>query len=90
MATLYKSSGEILEVSPENGTNFGLREVQELVDGYVELLSLDQQNMILMDEEGKCRHKPVNINASKLVAERTGVNYCLVGDVLLCAIGEFR
>ena len=40
MARVIKADGTIVMVSPENGTDFQLDELQEIVGGYIEIRRL--------------------------------------------------
>lgn len=39
MAKIYKTTGEVIEVEPKNGKDFKLKELQEIVHGYIELVN---------------------------------------------------
>ena len=43
---LYEVGGIIKEVQPKNGEKISLEEAQALVDGYVELIHLDGDNIL--------------------------------------------
>lgn len=40
MAKIIKTDGTIVEVTPQNGTDFQLEELQKIVGGYIEVLRL--------------------------------------------------
>jgi len=80
MARLYKCSGEEREVSPESGDFFSLSELQGFVDGYIEVVPLGDGKILVCDEEGKMKGKPVNSVASA----KTGGVHLIVGDALIC------
>ena len=40
MAKIIKTDGTIVEVTPQNGADFQLEELQKIVGGYIEVLSL--------------------------------------------------
>lgn len=76
-------------VYPEHGEKFSLEDLQALVGGYIELAphcpnedpSVDGL-LIVVDEEGRLKNKPLNVMASWMCGQM------LVGDVLLCLPSE--
>lgn len=60
------------------------------LSGYVELVHLDDNNMLLCDEDGLLKHKPINTLAT-IQAKRLGWKgiCCLVGSVLFLKDKEF-
>jgi uncharacterized protein DUF3846 len=66
MATILYANGEIKEVSPVNGTDFQLKEVQAIVGGYVEVVYLKDGRIMIVNEEGKLDGLPCNEQATKL------------------------
>jgi hypothetical protein len=68
MATIYYTDGTIKEVTPANGTNFRLKEVQDIVGGYVEVVYLKGDNdIMIINEEGKLIGLERNEEATKRV-----------------------
>jgi hypothetical protein len=82
MATLLRADGSGAEIlAPPNGVNWQLPELQALVGGYIEVgLTIDGKWLVL-DEEGKLKHKPLNIAATRIY--QYGRHDPVVGDVLL-------
>jgi hypothetical protein len=66
MATIIKADGTTQEVSPANGTNFRLKEVQAIVGGLVQVLDLPDNRIMLINEEGKLDSPDRNEEATKL------------------------
>jgi hypothetical protein len=86
IAQLYRpDSTEPEAVEPANGTDFTLKEAQGLVGGYVELIRLDEDHILLVDEDGRRKRLPVNETAAKVAN-----GYPLVGNVLLAHESMFR
>ena len=86
---LYEVGCIVKEVQPKNGVKITLEEAQALVDGYVELVYLDDNNILLCDEEGLIKHKSINTLAT-IQANRLGwKGSYLVGSVLLLKDKEF-
>jgi len=67
MATIYYANGTAKEVTPTNGTDFKLKEVQDIVGGSVEVVNLkDGRVMLANEEESKLIDLPRNEEATRL------------------------
>lgn len=91
MANIIKTDGTIVEVTPQNGTDFQFEELQKIVGGYIEVLRLTGKAIMVANEEGKfyCTY---NHEATK-IAKEYGAIYksdYICGDVLICNAGEVR
>lgn len=86
MAILVKENGDKVEIFPANGKMFELEEVQRLVGGYIEIVNLGGEDVMVVDEEGKLKGKPVNTVATIIAHMRHAIHHndCIVGDVLIC------
>lgn len=82
-AKLYKADGTILEVVPANGTDFKLDELKKMVGGYIEIVSAGNGKIMVIDEEGKLKNKPLN-NACTMIFMQAGYYDTIVGDALVC------
>ena len=82
-AKLYKTDGTILEVVPANGTDFQLNELQAMVGGYIEIVSAGKGKIMVLDDEGKLKGKPVN-DAATMIFMKEGYYDTIVGDALVC------
>lgn len=81
IALHIKSSGEVTQVTPENGSDFTLEELQKYVNGYIEMLHIPcSQMIIVLNEEGNINSLPPNEHATS-ICDYYGT---LVGDVLYC------
>lgn len=91
MAKLYKTSGEIVEIEPENGSDFSLEELQSFVDGHIELVYLNEDEMMIVNEEGKLRNLPYNQNATARFNKEMGfrADY-IAGDALICKHNQIK
>lgn len=91
MAKLYKTNGEIVEVEPENGSDFSLEELQSFVDGYIEIAYLDNERVIVINEEGKINDLPYNENATTEYnrAMECEADY-IAGDALICKHNQIK
>jgi len=64
MATLFTVEGEEKTVEPK-GDTFSLEELQKYVEGYVEIVTLKDNKLLAVNEEGRLKNLPVNIPASR-------------------------
>ena len=83
-AKLYKTDGTILEVVPANGTDFQLEELQSYVNGYIDVLDLNDNQIIVLNDEGKLQGLPVNEKATEIFRDTYPTTDFIVGDVLIC------
>lgn len=97
MGQIIKTNGEVIEVSPKNGTDFQLDELKEVVKGWVEVLYLCKPNedatkkqIMCVNEDGKLKHLDKNSRATILFIESTGIDDFIVGDVLVCDYNEVQ
>lgn len=89
MAKLYNVGRSVVDVQPKNEKKFSLDEAQSLVGGYVELLHLDDDIILLCDEEGLLKHKPINTLATIQAKHLGWRGSVLVGSVLFLKNREF-
>jgi hypothetical protein len=86
MAQIIKTTGEVIEVAPKNGTDFSLEELQTIVGGWIEIVNLRDGRLLCLDEEGKLKGKERNYVATDIYHQ--ALPLCckdfIVGDVLLC------
>lgn len=92
MATLIKADGTQTEILPQNGTDFSLEELQNYVDGYIQVIQLHNQEdkILVINEDGKIQQRPLNTTATELaLSNRAIFRYdFIVGDVVLCKNSE--
>ena len=83
--TVLFTNGKRQHVTPVDGERFHLRELQELVGGYIEAVRVPSMPKfyLLVDEEGLLKHKPVNAEATGYAQQR------IVGTALLIARRHF-
>jgi len=84
MAKIIKSNGETIDVNPNNGNDFKLEELQTIVGGYIEIVWLPNNEIMVVNEDGKLMELPINQEATKIYQNAFGYNDVIVGDVLLC------
>lgn len=85
MAKIIKADGSMVEIQPRNGRYFKLRELQKIVGGYIEILTLNGNEIMVVNEEGKIHDLPLNLQATELF----GLDV-IVGDVLVCNDNEVK
>ena len=84
-----KTNGEAREATPKNGDKFTLEELSAFVGGYIEIVFLPENRLMILNEEGKLNGLDINIKATQIckiaTAANGGVfNDFIVGDVLIC------
>lgn len=79
MSKTIKSTGEETEITPKNGKYFSLEEMQEYVDGWIEMIWLPNNQVMIVNEEGLLNNLPLNAKASKIC------EYQVVGNVVICS-----
>lgn len=84
-AKIYKTTGEVIEVEPKNGKDFKLKELQEIVHGYIELVILSPTEYMVVNEEGHLISLPLNLSATILYKKDL-----IVGDVLICNKSQIK
>lgn len=84
-SVLIKQNGEQVHVTPSNGKVFTLEELQGLVGGYIETITLDDENIIVVNEEGKFNGSLPNAKATEAWEFTFGKTDIIYGDVLICA-----
>lgn len=78
MAKIIYSDGREVAVKPKNGTDFSLEELQAIVGGYIEIIYVKGNDIMVLNEEGKLIGLPINGKASRMAGE------VIVGNVLVC------
>jgi len=86
MATLIKSNGEEVNVTPNNKRDFQLDELQKYVGGFIEIVKTNEGRTIVINEEGKINELPINQKATALY-QYNEFDF-IVGDVVVCDSNE--
>lgn len=75
-----------------NGETFSLKELQEYVDGPIEIVHVANGVLcMVMNEEGKIRNLPINPTATMLYSVLSAwCNDNIVGNVLICNADEIE
>ena len=90
MATLFKPNGEPQLISPEKKPFFSLKELQNAVEGYIEILRIKidgVEKIAVFNEEGKIKNLEPNWLATHICSSRLNGDI-LVGNVLIADIDE--
>ena len=79
MAILIECDSRKLKVvKPKKGKTFKLEELQGFVEGLIEFYHLDDDDLLILNEEGAIEKLPINYPASYIAG------ICLRGNVLYC------
>lgn len=75
---LVKTDFSTTEVTPSNGKNFTLEELQEMVGGYIEIIRIPNKPSmrLVVNEDGQIKGLPTNHMATWIFGSE------IVGDVL--------
>lgn len=83
---LITATGVTVGVAPANGEDYSLEELQRLVGGWIEIVTLTENSIMVVNEEGKgCL--PKNVRAT-VMAKALGAIFPedhIAGNALLCA-----
>lgn len=90
MARIIRTNGEQVEVQPLNGTDFSLEELKAIVNGWVEIVWLPNDEIMVINEEGKLLELPMNAIATDIYHNCFGFSDIIVGDVLLCNSNQVK
>lgn len=75
--------GNIMDIAPKNGKYYSLEELQMTVGGYIELVSLNSFQYMVLNEEGKIMGLPINEMATLLYSQRYYRFEVIVGEVAI-------
>jgi len=91
-AFLVKPDGYVEPVAPRFGAKaFSLDEVQEYVGGYVQLITVNKNLVLLCNEDGGAQNLPENPEAARTLHKESGLDYgFIVGTVVICHPRMFR
>ena len=72
------------DYTPKNGRTFELEEMQKLVGGYIEIIRLNDERVIIFDSQGKALNKAVNIPATNILRRDHSTTQYIVGTAIVC------
>ena len=87
-AKLLKASGEVVEIKPNNDKDFKLDELYKYLQcSLVDVISLNQDDIMVVDDEGKLKaNNVVNVNATMLAQENQAITSWdyIAGNAIVC------
>ena len=91
MDYIIKADGTKTEVSPLNNINYSLKEMKDIVGGYIEILQdlTTNQSVMVVNEEGKLKGLAFNKEGTQILRS-WGYDDFVVGDVLLCSSDRIK
>lgn len=90
MAVIYKANGERETVFPDNGKDFKLEQLQKIVGGYIDMLGVGGDEIMVFNDEGKLMGLPFNREATEIYQKAFQTDDFIVGDVLVCKDNEIE
>lgn len=77
--------GDICEISPVNEITFDLGEVQGWVEGYIEIIYLSEEQIMIINEDGKFskKYNPIATGIAQLHDAIAPSDY-VCGNVVIC------
>lgn len=81
-----KTNCKLEYVAPKNGTDYKLDELQQMVGGYIQIISLTPTQIMVINEEGKLQGLKPNRLATETahLVNAIADNDFIVGDCLVC------
>lgn len=83
-AKVYCANGYEEDARPINGKTFTLKELQEAVGGYIEIIRLNDGRIIVVNEDGLNLNLPVNIEATNILRRDHSTTQYIVGNAIVC------
>lgn len=84
-AVWCKANGRVTPVTPKNGTDFSLEELQKFVGGFIEVVRLNDDQIMVVNEEGAIKDMEYNPAASAImIINPETPSEPIFGDVLVC------
>ena len=84
---IINTDNSITEITPNKDNLFSLEELQKIVGGYIEMVFLPNNFVLVVNEEGKLNQLPINIKAS-LIMKEFNINDFIVGNALYCSLNQ--
>lgn len=84
MSKVIKTNGEVYDYLPTNGNAFTLEEMQAIVGGYIEIVTLGDNLVMVVNEDGKYNCK-MNVDATEVAQWYEAIHPMdyISGDVLV-------
>jgi hypothetical protein len=82
-ARIIRTDGTFTDIQPNNKKDFSLKELQEIVGGYIEIVHFKNGMIMVVDEEGKLKGYDYNKEACKIFLTEYSNDF-IVGNILYC------
>lgn len=86
----FKTNGEKITVESKNGTDFNYEELRNFVDGPIEVVYLKNNEILIVNEEGKLNGLELNTNATNIYIQSYGLKDFIVGNAFLTKINNIK
>lgn len=83
-AKIIYTDKEAEDYTPKNGKTFEFDELKGIVDGYIEIVRLNDGRVIVIDLDGKSKNKAVNIPATNILRRDHFTTDYIVGTAIVC------
>lgn len=84
MAIIIKPTNDVTIIEPQNGSDFTLQELKDIVQGSIEIHAFGKSMYFVLNEEGKLNKLPINRFATTMFKDCLYPNDFIVGNALLC------
>ena len=83
---IIKTDGTTVNYSPKAGAYYELEELNQIVGGCIQIISLHDGRIMVINDDGKLLELPYNWEATAIAQEQGAIfgNDFIVGDVLIC------
>lgn len=91
MGMIITMDGLVRDARPSNGCSFNLEECQQVVDGYIEIVYLQPDMVMVINEEGKFTKEPNSV-ATMIARAHNAIcpNDYIAGNCLICKNEEVK
>ena len=83
-AKIIYTDKEAEDYTPKNGKTFGKTEMYGIVEGYIDIIRLNDGRVIIVDSQGKALNKAVNIPATNILRRDHYTTDYIVGNAIVC------
>ena len=83
-AKIIYTDKEAEDYTPKNGKTFGKTEMCGIVEGFIDIIRLNDGRVIIVDSQGKALNKAVNIPATNILRRDHFTTNYIVGTAIVC------
>ena len=83
-AKIIYTDKEDEDYTPKNGKTFGKTEMYGIVEGYIDIIRLNDGRVIIFDSQGKALNKAVNVPATNILRRDHFTTDYIVGTAIVC------